>query len=248
MVPRVSLCLLGLVFLLLTSIISLGMAGGPPDCGYPPSPPVSYQCAPPPCAPVSYQCAPQPCAPQSCGSVLPFQMPGPGGILSICTSLCGACIGIPAACMSAILAPPRCPPQRPRQQMWCPPPSCAPAYAPQACPPPACAPPTCAPMPCQPPERITKCKPTAYQPCYAPASAAPPIRVAPPQPVTYGPPMPQPLLAPARACPYCGPSASQAYPGNPNPDGGLFGLPLRILSGVMNLPSGGLASPFAETW
>jgi len=150
MVVRVATVVLCLFCVLFTMIVSQGMASGPSICG-----PEPYSCPPAPCAPPS-------CAPPSCGPPSPFALCG--GILGACTSICGACIGIPAAVMSAILAPPR-----PR-----------PACAPPPCPPPMCAPPACPPPSCGPPmyggyggyscppARITKCKPVSCAPTYAP--------------------------------------------------------------------------------
>ena len=84
-----------------------------------------------------------------------------GACLNICTTCCGTLIGIPAAIMQGILAPP--PPPRYRPPSGC---------GPTMCPPPMCGPPQCAPRP------ITKCKPVSYRPNpmpygYAPAAAGP---------------------------------------------------------------------------
>ena len=81
-----------------------------------------------------------------------------GACLNICTGCCGTLIGIPAAIMQGILAPP--------------PPRFLPAAT---CGPPMCPPPTCGPPPCS-PQPITKCKPASYgsgpMPYgYAPAAA-----------------------------------------------------------------------------
>jgi hypothetical protein len=132
MVPRVATVLFCLGLCLCTAAISLCDASGPG--GYPQAN----------CAPAPAPCGPPPCAPPTCGPPSPFALCG--GILSACTSICGACIGIPAAIMGGILAPPRMPAR-----------SCAPP----PCPPPMCGPPPmmCAPAPVPPP--ITKCKPVA---------------------------------------------------------------------------------------
>jgi hypothetical protein len=118
-------------------------AGGPPET----------------CPPqISSPCAPPACGPQQCGPVAPF---GPlGGILGICTSICGTVIGCPSAVAQALLAP--APRLFPRQ-------GCAPV----SCRPPACMPPACGPMygppPCA-PAPISKCKPA---PMVAPAPCGP---------------------------------------------------------------------------
>jgi len=145
MVLRVATIVFCLVCLLFTTIVSLGIAGGPPVCG-----PQPYSYLPAPCAPPS-------CPPPTCGPPSPFALCG--GILGACTSICGACIGIPAAVMKAILAPP---PPRP----FCGPPPCPPPMcAPPACPPPSCGPPMN--WGCH-PTRITKCKPGSAARSYAP--------------------------------------------------------------------------------
>jgi len=140
MVKRVATFLFCLSILVVTAFVSYTTAGGPPVC-----------------APEPYACAPQPCAPQPCAPSSPFAFCG--GILGACTSICGTCIGIPAAVMGAILSPPRP----------------TPACAPPACPPPSCAPQMCAPpMPytCGPPP-ITKCKPSYAPPACGPTSCPP---------------------------------------------------------------------------
>jgi hypothetical protein len=170
MVLRVATVIFCLVCLLFTTIVSQGMAGGPPACG-----PQPYSCSPAPCAP-------PPCPPPTCGPPSPFGLCG--GILGACTSICGACIGIPAAVMSAILAPP--PPR--------------PLCGPRPCPPPMCAPPVCAPPTCGPPvnwgyapTRITKCKPRAsaqsYTPYYAPVGGRVPLMLQSPR-ASFGPTVP----------------------------------------------------------
>lgn len=130
-----------LSFMLITSYPSVGIAGGPPIVAAP-------LCAPP-------SCAPPVCAPPTCGpAVGPFALLG--GLLGVCTNMCGAVIGLPSAVMGGLLAPP--PPKR------CAPPVCAPVVcAPPSCAPPVCAPPVCMPPTCCPsvcmPAPITKCKP-----------------------------------------------------------------------------------------
>lgn len=120
-----------LFLMLITSNPSVGIAGGPPVVAAP-------ICAPP-------TCAPPVCAPSSCGPTGgPFALLG--GLLGVCTNVCGAVIGLPSAVMGGLLAPP--PPRR------CAPPVCAP---------PSCSPPVCVTNPCAPPvcmpAPVTKCKP-----------------------------------------------------------------------------------------
>lgn len=171
-----------LCFTLITICPSVGMAGGPPVAA-----PV---CAPP-------VCAPPVCAPPSCGPTGgPFALLG--GLLGVCTNMCGAVIGLPSAVMGGLLAPP--PPKR------CAPPVCAPVVcAPPSCAPPVCGPPVCGPPVCMPttcappvcmPAPITKCKPfpgvfnqirptVRYQadPNFVPASYVPTVAY----PVTQSP-------------------------------------------------------------
>jgi hypothetical protein len=123
----VVVCLFSLS-LLLTALPA--KAGGPPVY------------APPACGPAPVSCAPPPSGSSGPGFL-------GGGCLAICTNICGAIIGCPAAVMSWLLAPAPAPVGLP----W--------GKAPSACAPPMCAPPVCAPAP------ITKCKPV-YQPVCAP--------------------------------------------------------------------------------
>jgi hypothetical protein len=123
-------------------------AGGPPTD-------TQAYCAPAPCPPPS--CGPQAqCGPpQQCGQGMfgaPFALGG--GCLGICTNLCGAVIGIPAAIMNGLLAP------TPRSyggaSAMCAPPACGPMPV-QACAPATCGPP----MTCPPP--VSYCAPPAPQ-------------------------------------------------------------------------------------
>ncbi len=141
MVTRVATILVCLGLCLCTAMIALCDASGPGAY------PGSY------CAPAPPPCGPPPCAPPTCGPPSPFALCG--GILSACTGICGTIIGIPAAIMGGILAPPRMPARS------CAPPMCAPP----ACPPQMCPPPMCGPAPC--PQPITKCKPAACGPTCA---------------------------------------------------------------------------------
>lgn len=196
MVPRVSSVVVCLTLLTFTSMIPLATAGGPP-------------CYPQPaCQPPTYQCAPQ-----QCGPVPPFALCA--GVLNCCRNVCGTIIGIPAAIMGGLLAPPTGP------APWCRPP---------ACPPPACgpvkwAPPMCGPAPCPPPSRITKCRRAAYVP-----GRTAPLRVgsdASMPPVSYVPA--------AMYVPSSGRSDSASS------IGAFADMPARLISGVFRVanPYGG---------
>jgi hypothetical protein len=131
MVIRVCALFICVLIIFTSTSIPTVRAGGPPEACAP-------QIAPP--------CGPPSCGPAQCGPVTPF---GPlGGILGICTSICGTVIGCPSAVAQALLAP--APRLFPRQ-------GCAPSCPPQGCMPPACGP-MCGPPPCA-PTPITKCRP-----------------------------------------------------------------------------------------
>lgn len=177
MVIRVALLLFCLILTALASVVHPGTAVNT-AFAYSNACPPPQSCAPPSCPPPT--CGPPPCGPGF----------GPGSLcgacISICTGCCGTLIGIPAAIMRGLLAPPLPPRFGP--------PSCGPTM----CPPPACGPPMCGPPPCG-PRPITKCKPASYVPRsmpygYAPAAAGPaPMMMPPaPQPISsfyYGPPV-----------------------------------------------------------
>lgn len=148
MVIRVCAVLVCLALGVSTMTISQVAAGGPPAC-----------------YPAPYPCAPPACAPPTCGPPSPFTLCG--GILGVCSSICGTCIGLPAAVMGGLLAPP--PIFRPAR--------CAPP-----CPPPCAPPVACPPAPVLPPAGITKCKPTGCQPVG-------PAPVWGRRPVPWGPPL-----------------------------------------------------------
>jgi hypothetical protein len=161
-------------------------------------PPAS--CAPPPCPPPS-------CGPPQCGSGF-----GPGSLcgacLSMCSGCCGTLIGIPAAIMQGILAPP---PPRFSQRSTC---------GPAMCPPPMCGPPTCGPQP------ITKCKPASYAPRpipygYAPAAAR------------FGPTM-MPAAPQPTASFYIGPPVENS--GLSGMVSQLVQIPFRLVSGSLTAP------------
>ncbi len=201
MVSRVLVCLVCVIALLSTTMVPQGTAGGPQYCGPSYYGPTVSQCAPP-------QCAPPQCAPVSqCAPRTPFPC---AGIFSACTNICGACIGLPAACMAAILAPPR----RPA-------PTCQPMYCPPPCAPPMCGPPPCGPPPCA-PAPITKCKPAAY---------------CPPQPgVCSGCPRCQgrPMAPGPQGYPYHYSSATSMSPGFEGLGQQLFEFPLNLVSGMVS--------------
>ncbi len=218
-----------LVFcLLLTAVLPVvhpGTAGNAALAYSAPCPP-PQSCAPPPCPPPS-------CGPPSCGSGF-----GPGSLcgacLNICTGCLGTLIGIPAAVMQGVLAPP--PPPRFRQPSGC---------GPAMCPPPTCAPPMCGPPPCA-PRPVTKCKPVSYGP--SPMSYGP-------GPMSYGPgPMqygyvpaaagPAPFMIPASP-----PPMTSFYMGQPVEQSGLSNMvsqlvqiPFRLVSGTLTAPG----SPFGQ--
>jgi hypothetical protein len=205
MVLRVATIAFCLFCLLFTTIASQGMAGGPSACG-----PEPYSCAPAPYAP-------PPCPPPSCGPPNPFALCG--GILGMCTNICGAAIGIPAAVMSAILAPP--PPRPICGPRSCPPPMCAPP----PCPPPTCGPPMCAPY-ASAPTRITKCKPASYAPAYAPY-----------YPRTGGP---VPLMMQMPRADYAPPVPSYGIFSQ------ALEIPFQLISGVLSTPfASSYYGPFA---
>jgi hypothetical protein len=124
MVIRVALLVSCLIVGLVGTMSSDVAAGGPPVC------------PPPTCGPAPYPVCPPRCLPPS-----PFTLCG--SIIGTCTSICGACIGIPAAIMRGLLAPPRPFPPFPGPCRIAPPPPCFPS---------------CGPPPCPPPRRITKCR------------------------------------------------------------------------------------------
>jgi hypothetical protein len=201
MVIKVALLLFCLLLTALAPAVHPGTAGNAALAySAPYSPPPS--CAPPPCPPPS-------CGPPSCGPG--FGGPGAicGGILGACTNICGTLIGIPAAVMQGILAPP--PPPRYRPPSGC---------GPTMCPPPMCGPPQCAPRP------ITKCKPVSYGPNpmpygYAPAAAGP-----------------APFIVPASSPPvssfYMGPPVEQS--GLSNMVSQMVQIPFRLVSGTLTAP------------
>jgi hypothetical protein len=134
MVIRVALLVSCLIVGLVGTMSSDVAAGGPPVCPPPACGPAPYPvCPPPACGPAPYPLCPPRCLPPS-----PFTLCG--SILGTCTSICGACIGIPAAIMRGLLAPPR------------------PFPAPCGIAPPRPCFPSCGPPPCPPPRRITKCR------------------------------------------------------------------------------------------
>ena len=224
MVIRVASLLFCLLLTALALVVHPGTAGNAAVAYSMPCPPPP-SCAPPPCPPPS-------CGPPSCGSGLT----GPGSLcgacLNICTTCCGTLIGIPAAVMQGILAPP--PPPRYR-----PPSGCGPAM----CPPPMCGPPPCSPQP------ITKCRPAAYgtgpMPYgYAPAAASPaPVAYGTgPMPYGYAPaaagPAPAPFMIPASSPPiasfYMGPPVEQS--GLSNVVSQIVQIPFRLVSGTLTAP------------
>lgn len=144
MVIRICAVLVCLLLCVSTSPVTQAMAGGPPVC----SPP----------------CYPAPCQPRY-GPPSPFGICG--GILSMCSGICGTAFALPSAVMGGLLAP-----RRPFRPAWASP-MCAPPMAPA----PYCAPPT----------RIGKCKPIARGPAFPPVAYAPSA----PQytPATYAPAM-----------------------------------------------------------
>jgi hypothetical protein len=222
MVLRVATIVLCLVCLLFTMTVSPGMASGPSACG-----PQPYSCSPAPCAP-------PPCPPPACGPSSPF--PLCGGILGSCTSICGACIGIPAAIMSAILAPPR--PRAACGPPPCPPPMCAPP----ACPAPSYGPPMCGACGgygCA-PKRITKCKPVSCAPSYGPSYGP---AYAPAYAPSYGPYPPRGARVPLMMQM---PRADYAPSGPPM---GMLSealeMPFRLISGVLTPLSSSYYGPFA---
>lgn len=211
MVSRVWCVVVCLTLFAFTSVGSLAIAGGPP-------------CYPEPaCAPPQYQCAPPSCAPQPCGPVPPFALCA--GILNSCRNVCGTIIGLPAAIMGGLLAPPAGP------APWCRPPACAPQscrpvrWSQPPCGPATCAPPMCGPAPCPPPNRITKCRRAAYvPPREAPFYGA---SGGPIPPVSY---VPASMQVPASA----GSGSTSAV-------GSLVDMPARLISGVFRV-----ANPYGE--
>ena len=202
MVIRVALLLFCLLLTALAPVVHPGTAGNAALAYSVPCPPPP-SCAPPPCPPPS-------CGPPSCGSGLTGPGTLCGACLNICTSCCGTLIGIPAAIMQGILAPP--PPPRYRPPSGC---------GPTMCPPPMCGPPSCAPQP------ITKCKPVSCGPRpmpygYAPAAAGPAA----------------PFIVPASSPPiasfYMGPPVEQS--GLSNMVSQLVQIPFRLVSGTLTAP------------
>jgi hypothetical protein len=207
MVIRVALLLFCLVLTALAPVVHPGTAVNT-ALAY------SAACPPPPsCAPPS--CPPPSCGPPSCGSGLG----GPGSLCGACLSICSGCcatlIGIPAAIMQGILAPPRV--RQPQcGPTMCPPRTCGPTM----CPPPMCGPPQCAPQP------ITKCKPMAYGPPampygYAPAAA-------------HFPPIMMPAAPQPTASFYIGPPVENS--GLSNMVSQLVQIPFNLVSGTLTAP------------
>ena len=197
-----------LSLMLITSNPSVGIAGGPPVVAAP-------ICAPP-------TCAPPVCAPPSCGPTGgPFALLG--GLLGVCTNVCGAVIGLPSAVMGGLLAPP--PPRR------CAPPVCAP----MVCAPPTCAPPTCAPPSCAPPVCMTN-------PCAPPVCMPAPITKCKPFPGAFNQFRPtvryqsEPNFVPASYFPPAGYSVTRETAGVPN----QFSLVHHFLDAPFKLVSGTL--------
>lgn len=211
MVIRVALLLFCLLLMALTPVVHPGTAVNT-ALAYSAACPPPQSCAPPACAPPS-------CGPPSCGTG--FGGPGSlcGACLNICTGCCGTLIGIPAAIMQGILAPP--PPR---------------FYQRQQCGPPMCPPPTCGPPPCS-PQPITKCKPASYGPGpvpygYAPAAAG----FAP----NMMPPAPQPT-----ASFYMGPPVENG--GLSNMVSQLVQIPFRVASGTFTAPGVPWGQDFLNT-
>jgi hypothetical protein len=201
MVIRVASLLFCLLLTALALVVHPGTAGNVALAYSVPCPPPP-SCAPPPCPPPS-------CGPPSCGSGLSGPGTLCGGCLNICTSCCGTLIGIPAAIMQGILAPP--PPPRFRPPSGC---------GATMCPPPMCGPPSCAPRP------ITKCKPVSSGPApmpygYAPAAADPA-------------PFMMPASSPPIASFYTGPPVEQS--GLSNMVSQMVQIPFRLVSGTLTAP------------
>ena len=201
MVARVAILLVCLALPFNTGINSTASAGGPPQCT------PSYACAPPPCGPA--------------GIPSPFALCG--GVLGICSSICGAVVGCPSVLAQCLLAPPPAyygPP--PCALRYCPPPVCAPPPAPQAI------------RKCKPSASASSCQPMAYEPVTAPYPPAPcpppPTSVAGSSPIT------------------CGPGLAVPEPGCLALCASLCEMPFRLCSGVLSAPPRGCGPYSGAVW
>lgn len=152
---------------------------------------------------------------------------GPPSPFSLCGGILGFCSSICGSCIGL--------PSAIMGGLLAPPPVFLPS---RGCPPPI----PCAPAPCPPPAPITKCKPTAASPSYCP-----PVCAIQPRPA------PQEIYGSAGRC---GASYPPVGPGCAALCGNFLEMPVRLVSGVLSVPSMGpfcgatssSCAPFGTYW